>query len=35
MKAKCDRLKGTQLYINRSSVGTAVNLMIAASLSGA
>src|SRR5690554_2327040 len=32
MKAVCDRLQGTQIYINRSSVGTTVNLMIAASL---
>jgi len=32
MKAKSDRLRGTQIYINRSSVGTTVNLMIAASL---
>ncbi|NLM40113.1 MAG: UDP-N-acetylglucosamine 1-carboxyvinyltransferase [Firmicutes bacterium] len=33
MKAACERLKGTHFYINRSSVGTTVNLMIAASLS--
>jgi UDP-N-acetylglucosamine 1-carboxyvinyltransferase len=32
MKATCERLQGTQIYINRSSVGTTVNLMIAASL---
>ena len=32
MKACCDRLVGTNYYINRSSVGTTVNLMIAASL---
>ncbi|HHT36312.1 MAG: UDP-N-acetylglucosamine 1-carboxyvinyltransferase [Candidatus Wallacebacter cryptica] len=32
MKARCDRLVGTNYYINRSSVGTTVNLMIAASL---
>lgn len=32
MKARSDRLVGTNYYINRSSVGTTVNLMIAASL---
>lgn len=32
MKAKCDRLVGTNFYINRASVGTTMNLMIAASL---
>lgn len=32
MKAHCDELKGANYYINRSSVGTTINLMIAASL---
>lgn len=32
MKAEATRLVGTKLYINRSSVGTTVNMMLAASL---
>ena len=32
MKAQCKELIGTNYYINRSSVGTTINLMIAASL---
>ncbi|HAN95004.1 MAG: UDP-N-acetylglucosamine 1-carboxyvinyltransferase [Limnochordia bacterium] len=32
MKAEATRLKGAHIYINRSSVGTTINLMIAASL---
>ncbi|NLJ74957.1 MAG: UDP-N-acetylglucosamine 1-carboxyvinyltransferase [Firmicutes bacterium] len=32
MKAVAKRLQGTQIYINRASVGTTINLMIAASL---
>ena len=32
MKATCKKLKGTNLFINRSSVGTTINLMIAATL---
>lgn len=32
MKAKAPRLEGAQIYVNRSSVGTTINLMIAASL---
>ncbi|MDI6870916.1 MAG: UDP-N-acetylglucosamine 1-carboxyvinyltransferase [Bacillota bacterium] len=32
MKAEATRLIGTKIYINRSSVGTTVNLMLAASL---
>lgn len=32
MKAEATRLTGSKLYINRSSVGTTINLMIAASL---
>lgn len=32
MKARADQLNGAQIYINRSSVGTTINLMIAASL---
>ncbi|HHX02043.1 MAG TPA: UDP-N-acetylglucosamine 1-carboxyvinyltransferase [Firmicutes bacterium] len=32
MKAKCRRLVGTNYYINRSSVGTTMNLMMAATL---
>ena len=32
MKATCDKLIGTNYYINRSSVGTTMNLMIAATL---
>lgn len=32
MKASCQRLQGAKIYINRSSVGTTVNLMLAASL---
>ncbi len=32
MKAECSRLVGTNYYINRSSVGTTMNLMLAASL---
>ncbi|NMB39067.1 MAG: UDP-N-acetylglucosamine 1-carboxyvinyltransferase [Firmicutes bacterium] len=32
MKAQCDELIGTNYYINRSSVGTTINLMLAASL---
>ena len=32
MKAEADRLRGTQFYVNRASVGTTINLMIAASL---
>ncbi len=32
MKAETTRLSGNKLYINRSSVGTTINLMIAASL---
>ena len=32
MKAKAENLKGAQIYVNRASVGTTINLMIAASL---
>lgn len=32
MKAQAKRLQGAQIYVNRASVGTTVNLMIAASL---
>ncbi|HHT43207.1 MAG TPA: UDP-N-acetylglucosamine 1-carboxyvinyltransferase [Firmicutes bacterium] len=32
MKAEAGRLKGSHIYINRASVGTTINLMIAASL---
>ena len=32
MKAEATKLQGSKLYINRSSVGTTINLMIAASL---
>ncbi len=32
MKAKAKNLKGAQIYVNRASVGTTINLMIAASL---
>ncbi len=32
MKARAERLRGTQIYVNRASVGTTINLMIAASL---
>jgi len=32
MKAKCRKLTGTNYYINRSSVGTTMNMMMAASL---
>jgi len=32
MKASCRKLQGAKVYINRSSVGTTVNLMLAASL---
>jgi UDP-N-acetylglucosamine 1-carboxyvinyltransferase len=32
MKAEAKRLQGAQIYINRASVGTTINLMIAASL---
>ncbi|HHW73612.1 MAG TPA: UDP-N-acetylglucosamine 1-carboxyvinyltransferase [Firmicutes bacterium] len=32
MKAETTRLKGAHIYINRASVGTTINLMIAASL---
>lgn len=32
MKAQCNELIGTNYYINRSSVGTTMNLMLAASL---
>ncbi|MBE3583699.1 MAG: UDP-N-acetylglucosamine 1-carboxyvinyltransferase [Limnochordaceae bacterium] len=32
MKAEAPRLRGTSIFINRSSVGTTVNLMLAASL---
>jgi len=32
MKAQCQQLTGTNYYINRSSVGTTMNLMLAASL---
>jgi len=32
MKARCPKLVGTNYYINRSSVGTTMNLMMAASL---
>ncbi len=32
MKAQCKELNGTNFYINRSSVGTTMNLMIAATL---
>lgn len=32
MKAQAQRLQGTQIYVNRASVGTTINLMIAASL---
>lgn len=32
MKAQCDKLQGTNYYINRSSVGTTMNLLLAASL---
>ena len=32
MKAEAKRLQGTQIYVNRASVGTTINLMIAASL---
>jgi len=32
MKAEAAKLKGAHIYINRSSVGTTINLMIAASL---
>lgn len=32
MKAEAKQLLGTQIYINRASVGTTINLMIAASL---
>lgn len=32
MKASCQKLKGTKMYINRSSVGTTINMMLAASL---
>ena len=32
MKAEARQLQGTQIYINRASVGTTINLMIAASL---
>lgn len=32
MKASCPKLKGINYFINRSSVGTTINLMIAASL---
>ncbi|MBO8127117.1 MAG: UDP-N-acetylglucosamine 1-carboxyvinyltransferase [Firmicutes bacterium] len=32
MKAEATRLTGTKIYINRSSVGTTINLMIASSL---
>lgn len=32
MKAEATKLQGTQIYINRASVGTTINIMIAASL---
>ncbi|NLJ81365.1 MAG: UDP-N-acetylglucosamine 1-carboxyvinyltransferase [Firmicutes bacterium] len=32
MKAEAKELKGAQIYVNRASVGTTINLMIAASL---
>lgn len=32
MKAEAKSLQGTQIYVNRASVGTTINLMIAASL---
>lgn len=32
MKAEAKKLQGSQIYINRASVGTTINLMIAASL---
>lgn len=32
MIARAERLQGTQIYVNRASVGTTINLMIAASL---
>lgn len=32
MKAEAKRLQGAQIYVNRASVGTTINLMIAASL---
>ena len=32
MKAEASKLHGTQIYVNRASVGTTINLMIAASL---
>ena len=32
MKAKCRKITGTNYYINRSSVGTTMNMMMAASL---
>ena len=32
MKAEASKLQGTQIYVNRASVGTTINLMIAASL---
>jgi len=32
MKAETKRLKGAHIYVNRASVGTTINLMIAASL---
>ncbi len=32
MKATCEKLTGTNFFINRSSVGTTINLMVAATL---